>query len=94
MVSDGGGGFKHRENLKMHGQLPDYDEFQCYDLGIDSELIQIDGKNYANFQNPSRRSSRRHLFLAVIPEKLFHQLKILAAIDKKTNLNKRECPGV
>ena len=26
--------FKHREGVMMYTQLPDYDNFQCYDLGL------------------------------------------------------------
>ena len=33
--------FKLQEGLKMYGQLPNYDVFQGYDLGIDSELSRI-----------------------------------------------------
>ena len=25
--------FKHQEDVKLYGQLPDYGDFQCYDLG-------------------------------------------------------------
>ena len=27
-------GFKHQEDLKMYIRLPDYDDSQCYDLGL------------------------------------------------------------
>ena len=45
--------FKHREDLKMYGRSPEYGEFHGYDLGIDSELSQIDEAIYANFHKPS-----------------------------------------
>ena len=45
--------FKQREDLQMYGQLPDYEEFQRYYLGIYSEVSQIDAKIYADFHNPS-----------------------------------------
>ena len=44
------GNFKHRWNLEMRGQLPDYDEFQGYDLGIDTDLSCVAGNIYANFR--------------------------------------------
>ena len=28
------GDFEHREDFIMYIQLPDYDDFQCYDLGV------------------------------------------------------------
>ena len=33
----------------MHSQLPDYDDFQCYDLGIDGALSQISQKDICQF---------------------------------------------
>ena len=59
--------FKHREDLKMYGGLPDYEEFQGFYLRIDSELSQIDEKIYADFHKPSRKTSKRHLFLVWAP---------------------------
>ena len=38
----------------MYGQLPDYDEFQGYDLVIGSELSQTAEKIYADIYKPSR----------------------------------------
>ena len=37
------GDSEHREDLKTHGQLPDYDEFQGYYMGAYSELRHADG---------------------------------------------------
>ena len=34
-------GFKHQEDLKVYIQLPDYDYFQGYDLGVGGILSQI-----------------------------------------------------
>ena len=62
--------FNHQEDIKTYGQLPDYDEFQGYDLGIDSELSQIDETIYVSFHKPSWRTLKRHLVLVGIPEKL------------------------
>ena len=38
-----------KKPFKMYGKLPDYGEFQGYDLGIDSELFQIDGGDLHQF---------------------------------------------
>ena len=43
---------EHHEDLKMYSQLPDYDDFQCYDLGAGGILSQIAHKIYDNFYNP------------------------------------------
>ena len=43
------GDFKQQEDLEMYGQLPDYDEFQLYVLGIDTDLSKIGEKMYASF---------------------------------------------
>ena len=40
------GTFKHQEDLKMYGQLPDYDEFQGYYLRTDAEIGRIAEKIY------------------------------------------------
>ena len=50
------GNFKQKEDLEMYGQLPDYEEFQVYGLGIGTDLSRIDDKIYANFHNPSRQT--------------------------------------
>ena len=47
------GNFKQHEDLKMYGQLPDYDEFQGYDMQIDSDLSRTDETIYANFHKSS-----------------------------------------
>ena len=64
------GNFKPQDDLKMYGQLPDYDEFHGYDLEIDSELSQIAGNIYANSRIQSWETSKRHLFLVGIPKQL------------------------
>ena len=45
-------GFKKHGDLKMYIQLPDYDDFQCYDLGVGGVLSPLAHKIYANFHNP------------------------------------------
>ena len=50
------GNFKHQEGWGIYGQLPDYDELQGYDVGIDTDLSRIAEKIYANFHKPSWRT--------------------------------------
>ena len=40
---------KLREDLKSNIQMPDYDDCQCYDLGVDVILSQIAYKNICQF---------------------------------------------
>ena len=40
----------------MHSQLPDYDDFQGYDMGAETVLSQIAQKIYAKYHKPSRRT--------------------------------------
>ena len=54
---------KREEDLKMYIELPDYDDFQCYDLGVGGILSQIAHKIYVNFRNPSWQTLKRHLFM-------------------------------
>ena len=67
--------FKHHVDLKMYSRLPDYDDFQRYDLGMGVVLSQIAHKMYANFHKPSWQTSKHHLFTAEIPKKLHIWLK-------------------
>ena len=67
----------------MYSQLPDYDDLQCYDLGVEAILRQIDQKIYANFHKPSWRTLKHHLFMAGIPKKIFRELRNIAENDKK-----------
>ena len=67
--------FKHQADLKLYSQFPDYDDFQCYDLGVGGILSRISRKIYANFHKPSWGTSNRHLLMAKIPKKLFRELK-------------------
>ena len=54
------GGFKQKADLEMYSQLPDYDEFQGYDQGVESVLGQIAQEIYANFHKPSWQTLKRH----------------------------------
>ena len=57
------GNSKRRTDLEMYGLLPDYGEFQGYDLGIDTDLSQIAEKIYADMHNPSCGTLKRHLLM-------------------------------
>ena len=74
--------FKQQEDLKMHIQLPDYDYFRCYELGVVGVLSRIPHRMYANFHKPSWKTLQRHLFTAEAPKKLPNELENAAAEDK------------
>ena len=57
------GNSKQQEDLEMYIQLPDYEEFQLYDLGVDAVLSQTTRKIYGNFHKPSRQTLKRHFLL-------------------------------
>ena len=63
--------FKQKEDVKSHIQLPDYDDFQCYDLGRGGLFRQVSHRIYANFHKPSRRTLKHRLFSGRIPEETF-----------------------
>ena len=42
------GNFKQQEDAERYGQLPNYDDFQGYDLGRDDILLQVAQRIYAN----------------------------------------------
>ena len=85
--------FKHQEALKMYEQLPDYDEFQGYYLGIDSEFPQMDGGVYANFHMPSWQTLMRHLPQVGIRKQLLRHLENLAGYDKKDDFKQERMFG-
>ena len=89
-------GFKPQEDLKMYSQLPDYDDFQGYDLGVGGIPSQIAHKIYANFHKPSWRTLRHRLFIGGIPGKLSKWIKFAAENDKKkrTISNRGGCLAV
>ena len=60
----------------MRIQLPDYDEFQRYDLGAEPVLSQIPHKVYADFHNPPMQTLKRNLFIVGIQKRLFRELGI------------------
>ena len=55
--------FPHQEDVKLHSQLPDYDDFRGYDMGID-EQSEVAKRIFANFHKPSWQTSKRHLFVS------------------------------
>ena len=85
------GVFTHREDLKMYGQLPDFDDIQRYDMGIDTDLSRMAGEMYADFHKPLRQALKRHFPMAEIPKKLLRDPKIMEGNGKRASSNKKEC---
>ena len=73
--------FPQQEDVKLYSQLPDYDDFRGYDLGIDEQLELAATLIYANFHKPSWQTLKHHLFTAKVPQKLFRKIKFLAEND-------------
>ena len=67
----------------MYGQLPDYDDFQRYDLGAEGVLCQISHKIYASYRKPSWPTLKHHLFMAKITKGIPKELKDAPESDKK-----------
>ena len=57
---------KQQEDVKLYGQLPDYDDFQRYDLRQEDILRQIAMGVYANFHRPSWKTPKHHLLMIKI----------------------------
>ena len=77
----------------MYIRLPDYDDFQCYDLGVGGVLSQIAHKIYANFHKPSWRTLKHHLFMAENTKNLCKRPKDVSGNDKRAISNRKECLG-
>ena len=75
----------------MYMQLPDYDDFQGYDLGVGGILSQIAHNIYANSHKPSWQTLKHHLLVAKIPKKIFKDPKAVAGRDKRAISNRKEC---
>ena len=60
---------KQQEDVKLYGQLPDYDDFQCYDLGRVYILHQVAQGIYADFRKHSWSNLKRRLFSVKTPQK-------------------------
>ena len=75
--------FKQKEDLKMYIQLPYYDDFQGYDLGVDGILGRIAHQIYANFHKPSWQTLKHRSIMEKIPKELSKELKSGPENDKK-----------
>ena len=85
--------FPQQEDIKLYSQLPDYDDFRGYDLGIDEQLEKSDTLIYANFRKHPWQTSKRHLFTAKVPQKLFREIKISPENDKKDEFKQERMFG-
>ena len=72
------GNSKTSRRFEMYSQLPDYDDFQGYDMGIDGVPSRIARKIYANFHKSSWKASKRGLFTAKITKKHPIELRNIA----------------
>ena len=77
--------------LKMYIQLPDYDDFRYYDLGVGGILSQIVHKIYANFHKPSWQTLKHHLFMENPQKKICKELNDVAENDKRAIPNRKGC---
>ena len=77
----------------MYSQLPDYDDFRGYDLGIDEQLERAATLIFANFHKPSWQTLKHHLFTAKAPRKLFRKIKLLSENDKKDEFKQERMFG-
>ena len=62
--------FRQKEDVKLHIQLPYYDDFQGYDLGREDALHHVLRQIYANFHKASWRTLKHHLSPVGIAKKL------------------------
>ena len=56
--------FPQQEDVKLYSQLPDYDEFRGYDLGIDEQLEKATALIFANIHKPSWQALKHSLSTA------------------------------
>ena len=61
---------KKREDVKLYGRLPDYGDFQGYDLGVDGILRQVALRIYDNFRMPSWETLKQHFSAVKIPKNI------------------------
>ena len=73
----------HKEDVKLYGQFPDYDDFQRYDLGQEDISHQLDQGIYSNFHKPACHALKALLFPVKVPKKIPRALKSIAGNDKK-----------
>ena len=74
---------KHQEDVKLRTQLPDYGDFQGYDLGVGDTLNRAGRRIFANFHKPSWQTLKHHLLPAETPKELVRGLNAIAENDKK-----------
>ena len=74
--------FKMKDGVKTYPQLPEYGDFQRFDLAIDIDLAPISKRIYGWFPKPSRLTRKRRLFNAQTPKKLFKAIREIAMADK------------
>ena len=53
--------YEKQEDVNLYFQLPDYDDFQCYDMGKDDILLRVALRIYGNFHKPSWQTLKHHL---------------------------------
>ena len=63
-----------QEDVKLYSQLPDYDDFWGYDLGIGEKLERAATLIFANYHIPSWETSKHHLVTAKASRKLFREI--------------------
>ena len=87
--------FKQRGDFEMYSQLPDYEDFQVYDLGAGTILSRIAQKIYANFYNPSWGTLKHHLFVAKTQRSFLESSEILLkAIKGRSQTGMGVCGGI
>ena len=63
------GDFKKKEDIKLYRHLPDYDDFQGYDMGEEGDILrQAPLRIYDNFHKPSWQTLKHHLYAVKIPK--------------------------
>ena len=64
---------KQQEDVELYGQLPDYDDFQGYDLGQEDILRRIALGICDNFRKPPWQAIKHHLFPVGISKNYFEK---------------------
>ena len=83
--------FKQKEDVKLRIQLPDYGDFQGYDLGREDALHQVPRQIYANFHMPSWQTLKHRFSPVGIAKKLFREIESIDGNGKTTISNKDGC---
>ena len=69
------GEFKVREDVKMYGRLPYYDDLHGVDLSNELEFSAISKRAHTGFPNPSWITLKHHIFNARAPKKSFQAVR-------------------